>query len=89
MVYPVDTGDALLDDPVGSQEERLRDREPETRRGPEVQDQLEPRRLLDGQVGRPRALQKLVHEQGGAPVEPGAIAPSETRPPASGTSREM
>src|SRR5262247_169496 len=48
-----------LDHLVGSQEERRWDRESERLRRPVVDDQLEPRRLLEWQLTRPRASQDL------------------------------
>src|SRR5690349_19577675 len=50
----------LFDHLVGPLQERWRDREPERPGGPEVDDQLELRGLLDGQVGGPGALEDLV-----------------------------
>jgi hypothetical protein len=52
---------ALLDDLVGSQQNRLRDGQPDDLRGLEVDDQLELCRLLDRQISRLRALQDPVH----------------------------
>lgn len=52
---------------IGPREERGRDREAEGPGGPRGDDQLHPRRLLDGQVGRPRAPEDLVHV-GGRPA---------------------
>ena len=46
---------------VRSREHRRRNREPECRRSLEVDDQLELGWLLDGQNGRPGAIQYLVH----------------------------
>src|SRR6266851_10531837 len=64
-----------LDDLIGPQEERLRDRQAERLRGLEVDDQLELRRLLDRNIGRPSALQNLVHIGCGAPVHVGVARP--------------
>jgi hypothetical protein len=49
----------LLDDLVGAHEERLRQSEAELLGGLQIEDQLEPGRLLDRQVGRLGALENL------------------------------
>ena len=51
----------LLDDLVCPQEQRRRDRQAQRLGGLEVDHQLELRRLLDGQVTGPGALEDLVH----------------------------
>src|SRR5262245_58291465 len=63
------------DDLVRSEQERLRDDQPETSRGLQVDDQLEPGRLLDGQVSRSSPLEDLVHVAGGAPKRVGYARP--------------
>ena len=52
-------------------QQRRRDRQAEGLGGLEVDDQLELRRLLDGQVGGLGAFQDLVHVERGAPEEIG------------------
>ena len=47
----------------------MRDRKAERLRSLKVDDQLELRGLLDGNVSRFGALQNLVHIEGAAPVE--------------------
>src|SRR5713226_569239 len=59
----------LLDDLIRPQQQRSRDRQAEGLRRLEVDDQLEPRRLLDGEVSRPRALENLVHIESGPPED--------------------
>src|SRR5262245_63624730 len=59
----------LLDDVIRPQQQRLRDRQTERFSGLHVEDQLELRGLLDGQVGRLGALEDLVHV-GGRPPKP-------------------
>src|SRR5436309_10042886 len=59
----------LLDHLVRLKEERLRNWEPESLRCLEVEHQLELGGLLNGDVGRLRALEDLVHEGGGAAVQ--------------------
>jgi len=78
----VNTG--LLDDLIGAGEQGLRDREPECLCGVQVDNQLEFRRLLDCQIGRLRALQDLIHENGGPVIMAGEAGAVETNPP-SGT----
>src|SRR5437867_3188637 len=61
----------LLDHVVRPHQDRLRDRQAEGLRGLQIYHELEFRRLLDGEVGRLRALEDLVHVGGGAPEEIG------------------
>jgi hypothetical protein len=56
---------ALLDDLVGSHENRLRDRQADCFGGPEVYDKLELGGLLDRQVGRFGAFEDFAHVVGG------------------------
>ena len=49
-----------LDHLIGAGEESRRDLEAEGLRGPEIDDQVEPGRLLDRKISWPRALQDLV-----------------------------
>jgi transposase len=56
-----------FDDLVGKIEDRGRDRQPERFGGPQVNNQLEPCRLLNGQVGGLGALQDLVDVPRGQP----------------------
>src|SRR5262249_23760354 len=63
----------LLNDLIGLAEQRLRDRQPERLRGLEVDDQLESRWLLDGQVAGFGALENLVHVGCSAPRQIGRI----------------
>ena len=65
--------DRLLNHRVRAQQQRLRDGDTERLRGFEVDDQLELRRLLDGEVGRLRALEDLVDVYGGAADEIGHV----------------
>ena len=58
-----------LDHLIGSIDQGLRDRKAERLRSLKVDDQLELRGLLDGNVSRFGALQNLVHIEGAAPVE--------------------
>jgi hypothetical protein len=60
-----------LDHLVRPLQERLRNRQAERLRGLEVDDQLELRRLLDGQVGRLGALEDLVDVSGRAAEQVG------------------
>src|SRR4029434_7818047 len=70
--YPVRIGEKvtwrLLDDLVCPQERRRRDRQARRLGGLEVDHQLELRRLLDGQVAGPGALEDLVHVDGSSKV---------------------
>jgi hypothetical protein len=59
----------LLDHVVCPQQEWLGDRESEGLGGLEIDHQIEPGRLLDGQVGGLCALDDLVHEERGPVVE--------------------
>src|SRR5262250_1107709 len=65
--WPRWSGTRLLDHVVCLEEKRLRNGEAEGFRSLEVDDQLELRRLLDRQVAGLRALENLVHVDGGAP----------------------
>src|SRR5215831_18318493 len=56
-----ESGAGSLDDLVGSQQNRLRDRQAERPGGLKVDDQLEGRRLLDRQIGGLGALEDLSH----------------------------
>jgi hypothetical protein len=58
----------LLDDVVGPEQERLRDRQAERLRGLQVDDQLELCGLFDGEIGRFGALEDLV-DVGRDPLE--------------------
>src|SRR5262245_44074679 len=53
--------DGLFDEVICPPEHRRRNRQAKRFCGLEVDDELESCGLLDGQVGRPRALQDLVH----------------------------
>src|SRR5467141_4548111 len=55
----------LLDDLIGPHEHRWRNRKTERLGGLHVDDQLELRRLFDGQVAGLRPLEDLVHVSGG------------------------
>ena len=55
---------ALFDDLIRPQQQRRRDGEAERLGDLEVDDQLELRRLLYGQVGRLCALENLIHVDG-------------------------
>ena len=57
---------ALFDHLVDEQKERVWDRKPKCFRGLEIDSQVELGRLLNGQVGGPRALQNLVRVGGSA-----------------------
>src|SRR6266511_3935958 len=57
------------DDLVRLEENHGRQRQPEGLGRLEVHDKLEPRRLLDGQVGGLRALEDLVHVRGDALID--------------------
>src|SRR5215472_10962222 len=59
----------LVDSFVCPQQNWLRDLQPERFRRPKIHHQLELRRLLDGQVSGPGALEDLVHVGCCAPVE--------------------
>ena len=58
-----------LDDLVGAGEERLRHGQAERLRGLEIDDQLEPSRLLDRKIGRLGPLEDPVDEISGAAVK--------------------
>src|SRR5713101_4410501 len=58
-----------LDDLIRPPQQRRRDPQPEGLGGLEVDDQLELRRLLDGQVGGLGAFENLVHVGRGAPKQ--------------------
>ena len=60
---------------VRAREQRRRDRQPERLGDPDVNDQLELSRLLDGEVGGLCPLQDLVHEGGSPPEEEDAARP--------------
>ena len=64
---------ALFDHLVCLEEDRLRNREPQRLGRFEVDDQLELRGLLDGEIGGLGAFQNLVHVGGGAPEALGDI----------------
>src|SRR5882724_5141305 len=59
----------LLDHLIRPRQQRRRDRQAEGLGGLEVDDQLELRRLLDGQIARLGALENLVHVGRGAPKQ--------------------
>src|SRR5712664_473213 len=66
----------LLDHLIGPQQQCRRDRYPERPCGPDIDDQLELSRLLDGEVAWPGALEDLVDVDGGPPdqvVTDGAV----------------
>src|SRR5215471_16516412 len=56
-----------LNDLVGSHQQRLWDRQPQRLRGLQIDDKLELRGLLDGEVAGVRTLQNPVHVGRGAP----------------------
>src|SRR2546425_6898209 len=56
-----------LDHPIGASQDRRRDCQAEGLRCAQIDDQLEPCRLLDGEVGGLGPLENLVHEGGEAP----------------------
>ena len=56
----------LLDYLVRTQQQRVRDREAERLRRREIDDQLELRGLLDGEIGGLRAFENLIYVSGGA-----------------------
>src|SRR5437667_8713987 len=58
-----------FDDLIRPQQQRARDGHAERLRGLEIEDQLELGGLLDGQIGRPGALENFVHVDGGAPEQ--------------------
>src|SRR5499426_3154954 len=60
---------ASLDDLVGAMQKRGRDREPERLGGLEIDNQLELRRLLYGEIRGLGALEDLVHVDRGAPPD--------------------
>ena len=66
MHSPAPTRASSLDDLLGPHEHRGRDGEAEGLGGPQIDHDLELRRLLDGQVGGFRAPEDLVHEGRGA-----------------------
>ncbi len=59
---------ALLDHLICQQQDRLRDREPQSLGGLAVADQLEGGGLPDGQIGRLRAPQDAIHVRRRLPV---------------------
>src|SRR5262249_2040202 len=61
-------GTLSFNDLIRSEQQRWRDREAESLGGPDVDHELELRRLLNGEVSWLRALQDLVHVCSGAPV---------------------
>ena len=65
---PGTCGGRSLDQFIRPPQQRRRDREAEGLGGLEVDDQLELRRLFDGEVGGPRALQDFVDVDCGAPI---------------------
>src|SRR5205809_822163 len=72
MVYPpahLNRSCRLLNDLIRPPQQRLRDRQAKRFGRLEVDDQLEVRWLLDGEVGGLRALQNSVHKQSGPPPE--------------------
>ena len=56
-----------FDDLVGAQQEPLRDVQPESLGGGQIDDEIELGRLLDGQISGLCPTQNLVHVFGGAP----------------------
>ncbi len=58
---------------IRAQEQGLRDPEVESLRRLEVDDELEPCRLLDRDVGRPGTFEYLVHEGSRTPIEIDAV----------------
>src|SRR5213594_3627521 len=64
-----------LDDLVGSDQERLRDRQAQRPGGLEIDDQLELGWLLDGEVARLRTFQDSIHVVRRAPVDGGKACP--------------
>src|SRR5262249_53383851 len=70
-----------LDHLIRPRQQRGRDRQPEGLGSLEVDDQLELRGLLDGQVARLGTFQNLVHIRGGAPVQVGNVHAVRHKPP--------
>src|SRR5262249_33660942 len=68
-----DPRDSLFYDLIRPQPQRLRDREAERLRRPEIDDELQLGGLLDGQIDRLRALQDLVDIRRGPPDEIGRV----------------
>ena len=58
-----------MDHLIRPREHRRWDRQAEGLRGLQIDDELELRRLLDGQIGRFRALEDLVDKVGGPPPQ--------------------
>ena len=73
----------LLDHLIGPLEQRRRDREAEGIGCLEIDDQLELRRLLDGQVGGLDVFQDLVQVGAARRKESARFGPWDIRPPAS------
>ena len=67
--------DRLLQDAVGSKDQRLRKREPECPGGLEIDDELEPRRLLDRQLPRICRAEDLADKGARAAVHRGCARP--------------
>ena len=65
----------LFDHLVGAGEDQRRDREAERVRGLEIDDEIEPNRLLDRQVGGARSLQNPINIAGGSAKVVRRIAP--------------
>src|SRR5436190_1712437 len=72
-----------FDDAVGAPQERLREREADGFRRLGVDDELELRGLLDGQIGGLGALEELVDVAGQALGGSSKLAEKAIRPPAS------
>src|SRR5215467_3638909 len=68
-------GRVLFKDLIRTQQQRRGDRQPERLGGPEIDHQLEPGRLLDGEIARLGAFEDLVNKRGGSLILV-TIAPS-------------
>src|SRR5262245_55825330 len=65
----------LFDHLVGAGEQRRRHAKAESLRRGQVDDEIEFRRLLDGDIGRFRSAQNLIDQLGGAPVQVRVVWP--------------
>ena len=67
----------------------MRNSKPERLGGLEIDDEIEFGRLLDRDVGGLRPAQNLIDQLGGAPKRSGKLAPYDSRPPATTSSRKL